>query len=108
MSAEWMLSPRLVTFLTRLIAESVFAGQSSQYYPSIMWSLGGTMQGPDKVVRPIPPQYDVGVVRRSNLRNFKIILPDKTFGYVVFAPKPEDAASQRRLIDWDGETIVVR
>jgi len=108
MNTVWALSSRFVDFLDQLISESDFAPSASTYYPSVLWSLGGTMQGPEGVTLPTPPRYEVGLVERSEANRFKLRLPSKKFGYIIFDPRPEDAASSRRLIDFDGKDIVVR
>ena len=108
MAGKWTVSTKLTTFLADLIVGSDFASTVSQYYPSIMWSGTGWMEGPDHVRKPLRPRYSVGLVEKANLRDYKIVLPDKRFGYVVFSPKPEDEKSSRRLIDFDGKDIVVR
>ncbi len=89
MGASWTMSSRFVGFLEKLISDSDFALSVSAYYPSILWSLGGTMQAPDGTVTPIAPRYDVGLVEKNDAKRFKLLLSSKTFGYVIFDPKPE-------------------
>lgn len=108
MVGHWILSTKLTMFLAHLIAGSDLAAVASEYYPAIMWSGGGWMEGPDHIRKPLGPRYSIGLVDKASLHDYKIVLPDKRFGYVIFSPKPEDDKSSRRLIDFDGKTIVVR
>ena len=56
----------------------------------------------------MPPRYEIGLTKKNDVPNDKIKLVSKRFGYVIFDPKPEDAKSSRRLIDFHGKNIVVR
>jgi hypothetical protein len=108
MSINWILSAKLTNFLDSLIKASDFASTASDYYPFVGWSLGATMQGPNGAVTKVPPRYEVGLAATHDVPGNKIRIPSKEFGYVIFDPKPQDANSNRRLIDFDGKDIVVR
>lgn len=75
-----------------------------------MWTLGGSAQRGTEEPIEIPASYSAGFYRRDTLPegNRIILLPSDRFGLVIFSPRPEDLASERRLIDFDGTDIVVR
>lgn len=104
MIQTWKLTPRLEDFVAGLVQE---AGIGATYTPSLMWSSGGTIEASGQPPRLLPPHYALGWVRTQDLHKFKTI-PSSKFGTLVFHPRPEDAASSRRLIDYDGTDIVVR
>jgi hypothetical protein len=104
MTGTWRLTPRLEDFVAGLVKE---AGIGATDTPSLMWSQGGTIEASDQPPRPLPPHYALGWVRKQDLHKFKTI-PSSRFGAFVFHPRPEDAASSRRLIDLDEDEIVVR
>lgn len=108
MPMTWTVSAKLLTFVASLLAESDLAPALPTAYPLIGWHGEGWMEGPDHVRTPIPPRYGVGLVTKSDLNAFKIVIPNPTFGYIIFVPGPRDARSARRLVDFDGTEIVVR
>ena len=108
MPATWTVTNRLTKFLADLIASSDFAAVASGYYPSVMWSSGGWMEGPGRPREPLAPRYEVGLVEQAKLGDFRLAVPNPKFGYIIFSPKPADEASGRRLIDFDGKNIMVR
>ena len=108
MSGGWKPSERFITFLSGLLETSDFAARSSEYYPFVGWSLGGSMQGPNGTIAAVPARYEIGFASRTDVPPDKIRIASKRFGYIVFDPNPEDAASFHRLIDFDGTNIFVR
>jgi hypothetical protein len=57
----------------------------------------------------LPDCYDLGLIPREDINASRFLpIAHETFGIVAFVPRAEDAASSRRTIDYDGETIVVR
>jgi hypothetical protein len=90
---------------------ALFAGADidlSTHVAAIMWSPDGWIEDRGRVRKPLPAEYVLGAIEKSKLSRFKTVIPDTTFGSVVFDPKPADARSSRRLIDFDGKDIVVR
>jgi hypothetical protein len=57
----------------------------------------------------VQPRYELGIANRADIaaQGFLAIM-DSRVGLLAFSPRPEDLASNRRLIDYDGTTIVVR
>ena len=100
----WKLSAKLEEFIAPLIQE---AGLSSTDTPSIVWSLGGSLEAPGRPPEALPARYALGWISQQNLGSFQTVQSAK-FGRIAFHPSPSDLASSRRLIDFDGTDIVVR
>lgn len=80
--------------------------------PRIKSGTGVTIEavvGPGTEAIDVPDGYDLGLIPKGdiNASNF-IAISHQIFDMVAFVPRPEDAASSRRVVDYDGETIVVR
>ena len=113
MSGEWKISNAADALLHRVVEESRQRGMGPTLFPSVLWSTGGeAWRGSDPTANRIklPPEHTIGVYNkdpRPALEGF-VFVPSERLGFVVFWPSPEDRASPRRLIDYDGESIVVR
>jgi hypothetical protein len=79
------------------------------YCAGVLWSLGGYLDRGDGEQIPTPPRYDICIIHRTDIAEQGFIaIDDPVLGTVGFSPRPEDAASERRLIDHDGKDLVVR
>jgi hypothetical protein len=107
MTSNWQVTSELDDLLARAIEQAGFADQLATHLPSIMWTEGGRAEAPGKPTIPIPPHYGVGPVRIENVSRVSTINSAK-FGHIVFHPAPSDAASIRRIVDYDGKDIIVR
>ena len=107
MTTDWKVTAELDDLLARAIEQSGFADQLGTHVPSVTWTEGGQVEASGQPTIPIPPHYAVGLVLIENLSRFLTIKSAK-FGHIVFHPAPSDAASTRRLVDYDGMNIIVR
>jgi hypothetical protein len=105
---RWAISARLSKAI-RLRVDSYVrqVNPNFPYYPSIMWALEGQALRPGSPAVAIPAGYTLGLIRQDEIVHFTAI-PDATFGFIAFRPNEDDLNSTRRLIDDDGEAIVVR
>ena len=115
MTADWHLSKHLEDQIVVWLEDYERYQQKITHpvYPSIMWSLGGEAwksEDPEGTRIPIPAGYSVGFYNQNPLPegDSLIFVKSDRFGLVVFLPRPEDQASSRRLIDFDGEEVIVR
>lgn len=104
MTETWKLTAKVEDFIAALVEQ---VGIGSNDTPSLLWALGGTAEASGQPPKPLPAHYALGWVSQSNLHAFKTI-PSARFGQIVFHPSPQDAASTRRTIDYDGTRIIVR
>ena len=111
MESQRKITDKLATLVNAGVQQYVAnVGQPDfDYCPMIMWSLGGEMVLADGKRGAVPARYELGVADRAEVskRGFAVIGDDRV-GLLAFEPREEDLASERRLIDYDGETIVVR
>jgi hypothetical protein len=109
---DWTISNAATAVISRAIDNFVrdYGAPGFDYYPVITWRTGGQIIAPVAEARDLPDCYDLGLIPRAdiNASSSFIAVENGTFGLVAFVPRPEDAASERRLIDHDGETILVR
>lgn len=112
MDQPWTVTERLETELAQWLAtyERSYGEIGYPVYPSVMWSLGGEARRNGGARIKLPSQYSAGFYRRDPLPEGDglVLVPSETFGLVVFLPREEDRASDRRLIDFDGKDILVR
>jgi hypothetical protein len=115
MSRTWRASPQLEAMLAELIDgyERDYAKIGFPYYPSVMWSLGGEAWKdgePEGQRISLPAEYSVGFYKRDPLPvgDGFVFVASEPFGLIVFLPRPDDLASDRRLIDVERDEIVVR
>ncbi len=104
MTEIWKLTTKVEDLIATLVKQ---AGIGPTDTPSLMWASGGSLEAPGKPPRLLPAHYGLGWVAQPNLHAFKTI-PSARFGQIVFHPRPEDEASTRRTIDYDGTDIIVR
>lgn len=112
---SWALSGALEEHLAQAIVdfERDHGAIDYAFYPSVMWSLGGVVwneSDPDGTRVDAPAEYATGFYKRDPLPEGDglMFLPSKRFGLIVFLPSDEDRASDRRLVDYAGDAIVVR
>ncbi len=114
MAADWSLSERVVEFLSTQVGE--FESRQPighDYIPGIWWTPAGFAyreNDPAGSRVDIPAKYGVVLLdpKRMPPSGEHVMLPNRRFGFVSFQPREVDSASGRRLIDYDGESIVVR
>ena len=101
-------------FLGEILAEAKpesfggeFLDSDAEFYPCIMWSLGGEIRKGDQLIERVEPEYGFGWVRRDNLGK-PILIESATFGFIAFQPSKADASAPGRLIDIKERTIFVR
>lgn len=104
MTDTWKLTTKAEELIATLVKQAAIGPTDT---PSLMWASGGTLEAPGKPPKPFYAHYGLGWVAQHNLHSFKTI-PSARFGKIVFHPRPEDEASTRRTIDYDGTDIVVR
>jgi hypothetical protein len=107
----WEVSEAATAAIRRAIGDFVKNHGRPQfdYYPLITWRSGGTASKSGSAKIDLPDRYDLGLIPRADLgaSNF-IAVESRAFGALAFVPRDRDAASSRRLIDFDGQDIVVR
>lgn len=113
MSSPWQLSKEIESQLGQWLEDfqAAYGQIGYSFYPSIMWNLGGYAWKPEDPSGSridLPARYSAGFYRRDPLPEGFVFVPSERFGLVVFLPRTEDLASDRRSIDFDGEWIVVR
>jgi hypothetical protein len=108
---DWTISAAVTALIARAIADFVkdYSRPDFAYYPLITWRAGGQATRPNQAPTDMPDRYDLALIPRTDLHasNF-VAIADPQFEVVAFVPRDEDAASGRRLIDYDGRDIVVR
>ena len=111
MKSDWKITADLARVVNAGVAQYVanVGRPDFDYCPMIMWSLGGEMVLADGKRGAVPPRYELGTADRSEVarRNFSVV-SDARVGLLAFQPRKEDLVSERRLIDYDGESIVIR
>jgi hypothetical protein len=115
MATNWTLSAALERELALRLErfEANYGPIGYRVYPSVMWSLGGQAYKPsdaDRTRVALPAEYSTGFYRSEPppKGNGLLLIPSRPFGFVAFLPKADDLESGLRLIDYDGERIVVR
>ncbi len=107
----WTITAAAVAALQRAIDGFTrdFGSPDFAYYPLISWRTGGQATKAGESPIDLPDQYDLALIPRTDLgaSNF-VPVADPGFGVVAFVPSPGDAASSRRMIDYDGDRIFVR
>jgi hypothetical protein len=107
----WTISAAATAVISRAIDDFVrdYGAPGFEFYPVITWRTGGQVVAPAAAAVDLPDCYDLGLIPRGdiNASNF-IAIANESFEVVAFVPRPEDMASSRRVIDYDGEDIVVR
>lgn len=107
----WTISDAALAVIERAINdfERDYFRPDFAYYPVVTWRSGGQATKPGELPVSLPDRYDIALIPRADLRarNF-IEIACRQFEVVAFVPRDEDAASSRRLIDFDGQDIVVR
>jgi hypothetical protein len=114
MSREWKFTERAIARIEATLEHFRQEGLVDRpIYPSLMWSLGGEgwrNSDPENTRVALPAEYVSGFYFQDPPpRGERLILvAEDRFGFVVFLPSDEDQASDRRLIDHDGEQFLVR
>ena len=108
MDDEWQITEAARSFLADVVEEFGRRGLGGPLYPSVMWSPEGQSGG--STPAPLAPEYSIGVYKPDHLpaEESFVHIPSDKFGLVVFLPRDEDLRSDRRTIDYDGSSIVVR
>ncbi|NDA46173.1 MAG: hypothetical protein EBY21_02625 [Alphaproteobacteria bacterium] len=75
---------------------------NSHYFPAIMWALGGT--SPEGA---ITPHYSLVWIKKEDLSRMVAIKIPK-YGFIGLRPSPEDALTDRTILDYDGKTLFLR
>jgi hypothetical protein len=108
---DWTISDAATAAISRAISNFVrdYGAPEFEFYPVVTWRTGGRIVKPESEAADLPDRYDLGLIPRGdiNASNF-IAIANESFEVVAFVPRPEDAASSRRMIDHDGAAIVVR
>lgn len=111
MSDRWTISDSVAALVSKGVAQYVAnVGEPDfPYCPILIWSLGGELREAGGGRHAVPPRYELGIARRADIAEQGFVaIADARVGLLAFSPKPADAASGRRLIDFDGTDIVVR
>lgn len=106
MEKKWNISPKLQTLIYDKLKQHAPDGVSSQFYPSIIWCLGGIIHNGDDESEVIRPHYALGWIKNLDLYRF-IALEHKIFKYVAFEPSQEDLISPNSTLDFIDNNIVV-
>jgi hypothetical protein len=114
MPEQWRISEQLNAFLEEIFSEARpesfsgrFPASGTEFFPCIMWSLGGEVRKGDQIIERLEPEYGLGWVRRDNLGKL-ILIESDAFGFIAFQPSKADASAPGRLIDIKERTIFVR
>lgn len=95
--------------MAKLIRDSDFPTIARTELVCLAWSAGGWAEGPDHHRVPLRAEYALGTFDKNEPPpRTSFIVPSKLFGHICLIPKPEDARSARRRIDYDGKDIVIR
>ena len=78
----------------------------TEYYPSIMWSLGGEIRKAEQVIEVLPPMYSLGWIRSTKIDRF-IRIESEKFGFIAFQPSKSDENAVKKIIDIKGNMIYV-
>ncbi len=106
MSNRWTLSPDLQALISKRLSESGPAGMGTDFYPSILWSLGGEIRRGNSTEK-VDPHYAMGWIKRSDLGRFASVKHEE-FGFVAFQPSPGDGTIGDGIIDLGDNGIYVR
>jgi len=107
MPEQWRVSEHLSAFIKEIFSEVGPENLDTEFYPCIMWSLGGEIRKGDQLIEQVEPEYGLGWVRHDNLGKLILIQSD-AFGFIAFQPSKADASAPGRLIDIKERTIFVR
>jgi hypothetical protein len=103
---SYVLSPPAASLVSERLKEINIENFGSLYYPAIMWSLGGSPSPSESVGKPIPPHYSIVYIKKGDISRM-IALESGEFGFIGFSPSQEDKNSDRNLIDYIDEDIIV-
>lgn len=103
----WSLSPELRDYIGQAFREHGPDGSGTEFFPAILWSLGGTMRSGETDAREIPPHYSLAWIKQSDLSRF-INIQDEHLRIVAFQPKREDANVLVKVVDFIDGRIDVR
>jgi hypothetical protein len=112
MSGDWKIAGSVVKLIEVGVARYIeSAGRPDfDYCPAILWTLGGEVRDADgKKLVDVGPEYGLSIIARNDIdaQGF-VSIGVPGLGIIGFSPNAEDSDSDRRLIDFDGQTIVVR
>ena len=112
MGSGWKVTDRVAQLIKAGMARYIdnVGAPDFDYCPAILWSLGGELRSAGGLrLATIEPEYGLGVIARKDIAEQGFVaLRVPQLGVVGFAPNKDDLASDRRVIDYDGENIVVR
>ena len=111
MASKWHLSGTAAKLLGDGIAQYLEnpGAPDFEFCGVIGWSLGGELVLASGERQTIGPRYEIGITAISDIAEYGLArIDDPALGIVAFQPSAVDAASDRRLIDYDGKDIVVR
>lgn len=107
----WTVSDAVVAVIGRAIEEFErdYFRPDFAYYPVVTWRSGGQATKPGEPPVTLPDRYDIALIPQADLHASDFIaVACQPFEVLAFVPRDEDLASERRLIDFDGQDIVVR
>lgn len=107
MTENWHIGQNLQGLLSEKFKDKGPPGLGTDFFPSILWSLGGELNPGPGVSKPVPPRYSLGWIKKIDLERF-IAIEDAQFGYVAFSPSDDDANSPSKTVDYVDGIIEVR
>ncbi len=80
------------------------------FYPLISWTEGGWASRSGGPKLATPDRYEISLIRQSEIGATTrwIRIKSRKFGVVAVAPRIADVTAGRRLVDFDGQDIVIR
>jgi len=107
---KWTASESLVALLKERFADphvrEMLEGHE-EFYPTIGWTDGATLQKRGESPTTVTSHYGLGFMFEREASGY-LEVDAPYFEMILFRPSKEDAASSRRVIDYDGTDIVVR
>lgn len=106
MEITYSITPNVMKLIETRIEALGISDFRSHYFPSIMWALGGHhIDGNQK--EELPPHYALGYIKRENLPKM-VALKNPTYEFIAFRPSPDDALSEKTVIDHDEKGFYLR
>jgi hypothetical protein len=107
-TGNWTITFKAERFVEKQLRDSQLMSLVRTEFVCLDWTYGGWAVGPDHRRLPLRPEYGISLFKKNEVPPTAFILPSRLFGHICFTPKPADARSVHRLIDFDGKDIVVR
>jgi len=102
MAITYSITSQALSLIELKVDDLGISDFNSHYFPAIMWALGGS--SPEG---RIPPHYSLVWIKKEDLSRM-VAIKNPKYGFIGLRPSPEDALTDRTILDYDGKTFFLR